>query len=230
MRVHGAHCGALGSAQITSSIIPVGQRKRKTRRWLQEHRGDEYVRRAGKLGYRSRAAFKLEQMDRRDRLFRPGQVVVELGAAPGGWTQYIAQRLGGKGAIFALDLIAMDPLPGVRHLCGDFTDPATRRALAGALGGRGVDLVISDMAPKITGVAVTDQARAAELGAAVLEFASQVLVPGGRLLLKMFAGEEAHHLERLCAASFAQSVVRKPDASRSRSREIYLLNSGFGRR
>lgn len=205
----------------------MGQRKRKTRRWLNEHRRDQYVRRAESSGYRSRAAFKLEQIDRRDRLVRPGQVIVELGAAPGGWTQYLARRLGGTGALFTVDEIAMAPVPGVHHLCGDFTDPATRQTLSRALTGRPVDLVISDMAPKITGVAVIDQAKSRELALTVLEFARQVLVPGGRLLVKLFSGDEVRDLVKVYAESFAESVVRKPDASRSRSREIYLLSSGF---
>lgn len=205
----------------------MGRRKQKTKRWLREHSQDPYVRRAETSGFRSRAAFKLQEIDQKDRLVRPGQRVVELGSAPGGWTQYLAERLGGRGLLVTVDLLEMQPIAGSVHLQGDFTDPGLQRALAEVLRGEPVDLVISDLAPNITGVTVMDQARGREIWAAVLEFARQALAPGGGLLLKLFAGEEAQQIAKVCAQWFDKSVVRKPHASRSRSSEYYLLNQGF---
>lgn len=203
------------------------RRKQKTKRWLSQHSRDPYVRRAGSEGYRSRAAYKLQQIDEKERLIRPGQTIVELGAAPGGWTQYIARRQQGKGTLVAVDLLDMAPVSGTAYIQGDFTDAAVRERIAEAVAGSPVDLVISDLAPNLTGVAVRDQAQAGALWIAVLEFATQVLAPGGNLLLKLFTGEEAEAIVRQCRSQFSSSVVRKPDASRSRSREFYLLNRGF---
>jgi len=205
----------------------MGQRKRKTRQWLRRHEADPYVRRAVQQGYRSRAAFKLEDIDQRDRLLRPGMTVVELGAAPGGWTQYIARRLGGNGKVVAVDVVPMGDIAGVDFVHGDFLDPATLQAVQQSLGQRQADLVISDMAPKLTGIDATDQARTIELAEAALSFAEAVLVPGGSLLLKLFSGGESSAFRARCAARFSQSLVRKPAASRARSREFYLLNRGF---
>ncbi len=202
-------------------------RKRKTKRWLQEHRSDHYVRRADAEGYRSRAAFKLEQIDRKNRLLRSGMTVVELGAAPGGWSQYLARRLRNKGRLITLDLLPMQAVSGVEHLQGDFTDPSVRELLKQQINNAPVDLVISDMAPNITGIAATDEARRAELWSAVLEFSREILAPGGSLLLKLFAGDEAQQLRQRCKQLFSKSLARKPDASRAHSSEYYLFNQGF---
>ncbi len=197
--------------------------------WLAEHFEDEYVRRAQKEGYRSRAAYKLMELDARDRLIRPGLTVVDLGAAPGGWAQYVAGRLARQGRLVVIDLLPIAPVPGAEVIQGDITDPAVVARLLQALGGRTVDLVLSDMAPNISGVGVTDQARAMGLAETALEFARQVLGPGGRLVIKVFQGPGFDELRRALAGAFEKVVTRKPKASRARSAEIYLVASGFRR-
>jgi 23S rRNA (uridine2552-2'-O)-methyltransferase len=203
------------------------RRKKKTRAWLREHINDEFVRLAQKQGYRSRAAYKLKEIDKRDRLLRPGLRVVDLGAAPGGWTQYAKQRIGSTGKLVALDILPMDPIPGVYILQEDFTEPAALSALDHWLQGKQVDLVISDMAPNISGIAVADQAKATYLAELALDFASRSLRPGGSLLIKTFQGEGFPALRQAMLVQFGKLVSRKPKASRVRSREIYLLGKDF---
>jgi 23S rRNA (uridine2552-2'-O)-methyltransferase len=190
---------------------------------MREHVTDRYVRQAKTQGYRSRAAFKLEQLARRDKLLRPGMTVVDLGAAPGGWSQVAAQSIGPKGRVIAVDIQEMQPIPGVEFIHGDFGQEATVQRLEQALGARRADLVLSDMAPNISGIAVVDQARAAHLAEIALEFSLKWLKPGGNLLVKAFHGEAYESLRRQLAPHFVQVVTRKPDASRSRSPEMYLL-------
>jgi 23S rRNA (uridine2552-2'-O)-methyltransferase len=174
-------------------------------------------------GARSRATFKLEEIDRLERLLAPGRVVVDLGAAPGGWSQYAARVLGARGLVVALDLLPMDELPGVSFLQGDFRDPETVARLEALLGGRPVDLVMSDLAPNMTGVDIVDQARAEELGELPLGFAGHILAPGGALLMKVFQGAGFNALLADARRRFASVRIRKPAASRQRSAETYLV-------
>jgi 23S rRNA (uridine2552-2'-O)-methyltransferase len=202
-------------------------RSKSSGRWLREHFDDPYVRQAQALGLRSRAAFKLLEIDDRDHLLRPGLTVVDLGAAPGGWSQVVADRVGPQGRVFALDLLAIEPLPGVTLLQGDFTDQALLDRLLERLAGRPVDLVLSDMAPNMSGMKAVDQPRAALLAELALDCARQVLRPGGDLLLKMFQGAGFDPLLAELRAAFTKVVVRKPQASRPRSREVYLLARNY---
>ncbi len=202
-------------------------RTKSSKAWLAEHFTDEFVKRAQQEGFRSRAVYKLEEIDRRDHLLRPGMTVVDLGAAPGGWSQYVVQRVGASGRVLALDILPMDPLPGVRVLQGDFTEQAVLDDLVVLLEGRPVDLVISDMAPNISGVGVADQARAMYLTELALDFAVQALRTGGDLLMKTFQGQGYAELHQRLKGNFERVLVRKPRASRPRSREIYLVGKGF---
>jgi len=192
-----------------------------------EHERDEFVLRARREGLRSRAAYKLEEIADQDRLLRPGMCVVDLGAAPGGWTQVAVSRVGPAGKVVALDRRPMAPVPGAEVLTGDCTDPAVLAGLRERLGGRPVDLVISDMAPDISGIGPTDAARAAELVRIAAAFAGEVLRPGGAFLVKLFQGVDAAEFRRALGARFGTVTVRKPRASRSRSPEMYLLARGF---
>lgn len=202
-------------------------RSKSSERWLREHFGDAFVRQAQALGLRSRAAFKLLEIDQRDRLLRPGLTVVDLGAAPGGWAQVAADKVGPGGQVVALDLLPIEPLPGVTVLQGDFTEQAVLDRLLGELDGRPVDLVLSDMAPNMSGMKAVDQPRAALLAELALDCARQVLRPKGDLLLKMFQGEGFDPLLAELRAAFTKVVVRKPKASRPRSREVYLLARNY---
>lgn len=198
-----------------------------SRRWLKEHHDDPFVLKARKEGYRSRAAYKLLEIDRRDRLLRPGGVVVELGAAPGGWSQVAAQRVGRKGAVIALDRLPMDPLPGVDVIEADFgADDAIGKIMA-ILQGRPVDLVISDMAPNISGMDAVDQPRSVYLAELALDFALKVLRPGGDILIKIFQGAGIDEFRAELRRHFRSVAIRKPESSRARSREVYLLARDF---
>ncbi|MEZ5589397.1 MAG: 23S rRNA (uridine(2552)-2'-O)-methyltransferase RlmE [Gammaproteobacteria bacterium] len=203
-------------------------RSKSSARWLKEHFEDEYVKRARQEGYRSRAVFKLQEIDNKDALFKPGLVVVDLGAAPGGWSQYAIQRLQDTGEVIALDILPMDPLAGVTVLQGDFREPEVLEQLLQVLNKRAVDLVISDMAPNTSGVSVVDQSRMMYLAELALDFAKQQLRPGGDLLLKVFQGEGFDELLRELRATFDRVLVRKPKASRARSKELYLLARNYG--
>jgi 23S rRNA (uridine2552-2'-O)-methyltransferase len=215
-------------------VIPcIGQqiekmkKKKSSRRWLDRHFNDEYVKQAQKEGYRSRAAFKLLEIQERDRLLKPGQVVVDLGAAPGGWSQIAGKLVGKGGQVVALDILEMEPLPDVAFLQGDFREEKVLKQLTLQLSGRQVDLVISDMAPNVTGVASVDQPRAIYLCELALEFARGHLRPGGGFLAKVFQGEGFDEFVRDLRDSFGRVVTRKPAASRSQSREVYLVGSNF---
>ena len=202
-------------------------RSKSSGQWLAEHFSDEYVKRARKEGYRSRAIYKLKEIDERDKLLRPGLVVVDLGAAPGAWTQYVKERVGPKGRVIALDILPMEALPGVEVLQGDFNEPATLDLLLTTLGGQPVDLVISDIAPNISGVEGVDQARVMGLAELALDFATRVLKPGGGYLVKVFQGRGFNELYKEMQRRFERVVTRKPKASRARSAELYLLATGF---
>ena len=198
-------------------------RTTSSRNWLREHESDPYVLKARKEGWRSRAAYKLIEIDQKDRLLRPGATVVDLGAAPGSWLQYAARRIGPGGRLVAIDLLEVAPVPGAQIVRGDFTSEAGLQEVLTLLAGRRVDLVLSDMAPNISGVASMDQARAAHLCELALAFALDHLAPDGAFLVKTFqgAGYPAFRAEML--ASFETVASRKPAASRDRSSELYLL-------
>lgn len=193
---------------------------------MKEHFDDEFVKRAQREGYRSRAVFKLEEIQRKDHILKPGMSVVDLGAAPGGWSQYALGLVGRKGRIVAMDILAMEPLPGVEFLQGDFREEAVLEALLNRLNGREIDLVMSDIAPNITGVDAVDQPRAIYLAELAVDFADRVLRPGGDLLVKLFQGEGFDPLLKDLRARYDKVVMRKPRASRPRSREVYALARG----
>ncbi len=199
------------------------KRSKTSKAWMREHLNDVYVQQAKTSGYRARAAFKLIEIDDKDKLMRSGMTVVDLGAAPGSWSQVAAARVGSQGQVFALDLLEIAPIPGVRFIQGDFQDDAILREIEAALGDRTVDLVISDMAPNISGVGVADQARAIGLCELALDFAQSHLKPGGTLLVKVFQGSGFDEFRRAMQDAFEAVVVRKPAASRDRSTEVYLL-------
>jgi 23S rRNA (uridine2552-2'-O)-methyltransferase len=194
--------------------------------WMQEHVNDHWVKEATRRGYRSRAAFKLMELAERDKLLRPGMRAVDLGSAPGSWSQVLREKLGRQGMIVALDLLDMDPLPGVRFLKGDFREDEVLAALSGMLDGDLVDLVLSDLSPNISGIESADQARSVHLGELALEFAQQWLRPGGDLVIKAFQGEGFTEFQRQLQQHFDKVYVRKPKASRDRSREVYLVAKG----
>lgn len=202
-------------------------KSKSSKKWLQEHFGDAFVRRSKAEGYRSRASYKLLALHEKDRLFRPGMTVVDLGSAPGGWSQVAEPLVRPGGQVLASDILAMEPVPGVEFVQGDFTEESCLMEIMERLGGRPVDLVISDMAPNMSGIAEIDQPRAMHLIELAQEFASQTLKPGGSLLMKVFQGQGFDELQRSLRSDYATVVNRKPDASRSRSREVYVLARGF---
>jgi 23S rRNA (uridine2552-2'-O)-methyltransferase len=195
--------------------------------WMQEHVNDHFVKEANRLGYRSRAAFKLVELAARDHLLRPGMRVVDLGSSPGSWAQVLHEKLGPTGEIVAIDLLPMAPVRGVTFIQGDFREDEGLAAVEAALGGRRVDLVVSDLAPNLSGVESADQARSVHLGELALEFARQWLQPGGDLVVKAFQGGGFAELQRSLQACFDKVYVRKPKASRDRSREVYLVAKGL---
>ncbi len=195
-------------------------------RWMAEHFSDPYVKRAQAQGYRSRAAFKLEEIDARDHVLRAGDLVADLGSAPGGFAQYAARRVGPGGRVVAVDILPMAPLSGVDFIQGDFTDPACLAHVRAALGGP-ADLVISDMAPNISGIAAADQAHAMGLAEMALEFAAACLAAEGRCLIKAFQGAGFPELLAEMRRRFSRVATRKPPASRPRSPEVYLLGTGL---
>lgn len=196
-------------------------------RWLQEHHKDEYVLRARKDGYRSRAAYKLLEIQEKDQILKPGMTIVDLGAAPGGWSQVASEIVGEHGLIIAIDLLKMDPIPFTKVFQADFTEAEAWAALQQALGGRRVDCVLSDMAPNLTGHKTIDQLKSAGLVESAIEFALQSLKPNGDFLAKIFEGEGCDGCKKLLQQHFKKVLIRKPKSSRDRSAEIYLLAQGF---
>ena len=203
------------------------KRTRTSKAWMHEHVTDPYVQQAKAEGYRSRASYKLMEIDDRDRLIRPGGTVVDLGAAPGGWSQVAAHRTKGNGRVVALDLLEMDGLSGVQFIQGDFREESVLRQLETLLAGERVDLVLSDMAPNISGVPVSDQARIMHLAELGLDFCRQWLKPEGAFLVKVFQGYGYEDFVREMKLVFRSVATRKPDASRDRSAEVYLLGKGL---
>ena len=203
-------------------------RSKSSRRWLDRQAHDPYVQRAQAEGWRSRAAFKLLELDAKDRFLRPGARVVDLGAAPGGWSQVAQKAVGAGGRVLALDLLPMEPIPGVTFLQGDFREEEVLRTLESQLGQGPVDVVISDMAPNVSGMAAVDQPRATHLAELALAFAEEHLAKGGSLVVKLFQGAGFDPFVAQCRQRFARVALRKPAASRPESREVYLVARGFG--
>jgi 23S rRNA (uridine2552-2'-O)-methyltransferase len=193
---------------------------------MRRHVNDEFVKRAQSAGYRSRAAFKLIELQQKDRFIKPGHMVVDLGAAPGGWSQLVREWVGPGGDVVALDILPMDPLPGVHSIEADFTTPAALAALEQYLAGREVNVVISDMAPNVSGIMAVDQPRAMYLAELALDFALSMLRQGGTFVTKIFQGEGSDAFLKELRANFQRVVVRKPKASRPESREVYMVAIG----
>ncbi|MEQ5835452.1 23S rRNA (uridine(2552)-2'-O)-methyltransferase RlmE [Marinobacter sp. NFXS9] len=202
-------------------------RSKSSKRWLKEHFDDEYVKRSQVDGYRSRASYKLIELDDKDRFFKPGQVVVDLGAAPGGWSQVAMERIGHNGRVVASDILDMNPIAGVDFLQGDFTEQSVLDKLLDLLGEARADVVISDMAPNMSGMPAVDIPKAMDLVELALDMAKQVLRPDGVFVAKVFQGEGFDSLLKDMKTNFRTVVSRKPGASRSRSREVYQVCRGF---
>lgn len=202
------------------------KRSASSSHWLQEHFSDKYVQQAKKKGFRSRAWFKLEEIQQSDNIFKPGMTVVDLGAAPGGWSQYVVQQLGNKGRIIACDLLPMDPIVGVDFLQGDFRDELVLKALLDRVGDNKVQVVMSDMAPNMSGTPAVDIPRSMYLVELALDMCRDVLAPGGSFIVKVFQGEGFDEYLGQIRSLFTKVKVRKPDASRSRSREVYIVATG----
>jgi 23S rRNA (uridine2552-2'-O)-methyltransferase len=198
-------------------------RSKSSEGWLKEHFDDEFVARAQQEGYRSRATYKLLEINEKDKLLKRGMTVVDLGAAPGGWSQIAADIVADEGMVVALDILPMDALPGVEVLEGDFQEEEVFNQLLATLGGRPVDLVMSDMAPNMSGMRSIDQPKAMYLCELTLDLARNVLKPGGNMLLKLFQGAGSEEFIKECRKNFRKVVIRKPAASRARSREVYVL-------
>ena len=201
---------------------------RTSKAWMQEHLNDEFVKRAQKDGYRARAAYKLMEIDDKDRLIKTGMTIVDLGSTPGSWSQVAVQRLNGQGRIIALDILDMAPIAGVTFIQGDFREASVLKMLEEKIGNLPVDLVIADMAPNISGVKDADQAGAAYLTELALDFSQQWLKPNGNFLVKVFIGSGFDDIVKTMRGQFDKVVTRKPKASRDRSNEVYLL--GLGRK
>ncbi len=205
----------------------MAKKRSSSKAWLKEHRDDPYVQQAQREGYRSRACYKLLELQERDHLIRPGMTVLDLGSAPGGWSQVAVELVGHRGRVIASDILPMDNLAGVEFILGDFTEDAVFEAILAAIGEAPVDVVISDMAPNMSGVNAVDQPRSMYLVELALDMARQVLAPGGSFVAKVFQGEGFDELFRDARSAFAKVLTRKPKASRPRSREVYLVATGF---
>jgi len=200
--------------------------KQKNNQWMQRHVKDNFVKQAQNDGYRSRAAYKLLELNDKDKLFKPGMCVVDIGAAPGGWSQVAAMMVGDKGRIIALDILPMDSFAQVEFIQGDFTEDSVFKTLMDTLNGQAVDLVICDIAPNISGVRLVDQSKAMYLVELALDFAQQVLKPGGNFAVKVFEGEGLDEFRQTARGMFSKVLNRKPKASRDESRELYIVGKG----
>lgn len=217
---------ALPQARSDMATRSMASRSKSSQRWLKEHFADPYVKKAQAEGLRSRAAYKLEELVERDRLLKPGMVVVDLGAAPGGWSQWVRQALGDSGRVIALDILEMPTLAGVEFLHGDFREDAVLSSLEASLNGLPVDLVLSDMAPNKSGMDAVDQPRMMHLAELAMDFADHHLRPGGTFLIKLFQGVGSDDYIRELRRRYAKVSIRKPAASRKRSPEVYALAQG----
>ena len=200
---------------------------KSSKKWLEERAKDKYVKKSKQAGYRSRASFKLLEIQEKDNVIKPGMTVVDLGCAPGGWSQVAKNLVGDKGTVLATDILPMAPIPGVRFIQGDFTDNAVFENLVASIKGESADLVISDMAPNITGIRSIDQSGSIHLAELALDFARSILGEGAYFLVKVFEGEGTAEFRKLVSFEFEKVSVRKPKASRTRSREMYLLAEKF---
>lgn len=212
---------------MTPPLNPLRKKHRFSKAWMHEHVTDPYVREASRRGYRSRAAFKLQELAERDHLFRPGMTAVDLGAAPGSWSQVLRERLGPKSRIVAIDLLPMQALAGIRCIRADFDQDQGVAMIEKALGGAPVDLVVSDMSPNLSGIDVADQARSIRLAELALDFARTHLKPGGDLVVKVFQGAGLDAFQRDVRGHFTKTYLRKPKASRDRSREHFVVAKGL---
>ena len=203
------------------------KRTNSSKRWLDEHFNDVYVKKAQAEGYRSRAIYKLKEVDEKEKLLKPRMTVVDLGAAPGGWTQYVTEKLQGRGFIVALDILPMDAFPDVTFIHGDFREDSVLQELINLIPERSLDLLLSDMAPNMSGTTEIDIPRAMYLVELAFDFAEKMLKPGGTMLVKVFHGSGFDDIVKQARASFEKVVIRKPSASRSRSKETYLLAKGY---
>lgn len=202
-------------------------RSKSSAEWLREHVDDIYVQKAQQDGYRTRASYKLIELDEKDQLIKPGMTIIDLGAAPGGWSQVVSRKLNGNGVIIASDILPMDPIADVNFIQGDFTEESVFEELMGIVNGRPVDLVISDMAPNMSGQASIDQPGSMYLVELALDMARQVLKPNGQFVAKVFQGDGFDEYVKALRESFSKVLIRKPKASRARSREVYVVGKGF---
>lgn len=202
-------------------------KKKPSKEWVQKQNNDPYVKQARESHYRSRAVYKLQEIDQKDRLIKPDYCVVDLGSAPGSWSQYAAEKIGIKGRIVAVDILPMEPIEGVLFTQGDFTEEEVEIAFLEQVGEQKADLVISDMAPNLTGIRVTDQARSMAMAELVHDFSLKVLKPGGDLLIKLFEGAGTNEYRQLLRQHFSKVMTRKPGASRDKSREFYILARSY---
>lgn len=203
------------------------KRSNSSARWLAEHENDAYVQEARRLGYRCRAVFKLKELQEKDRILKPGQIVVDLGAAPGGWSQWARPLLGNRGKLIALDILPMEPVPDVEFICGDFREESVLKQLEQSVGGHAVDVVMSDMAPNMSGIDVADAASSLYLCELALDFAKAHLKSKGVFVAKVFQGEGFDGYIKAVRQAFETVTIRKPKASRPRSREVYLVARNF---
>lgn len=203
------------------------KRSNSSARWLAEHENDPYVQESRRLGYRSRAVFKLKEIQEKDRILKPGQIVVDLGAAPGGWSQWARPLLGNKGRLIALDILPMEPVPEVEFICGDFREESVLKQLEQSVGTQAVDLVLSDMAPNISGIDTADAAASLYLCELALDFARAHLKSKGVFVTKVFQGDGFDGYIKTVRQAFEAVTIRKPKASRPRSREVYLVARSF---
>jgi 23S rRNA (uridine2552-2'-O)-methyltransferase len=195
--------------------------------WLQRQKKDPYVKQAQQSHYRSRAIYKLQEIDQKDKLIKPNSCVVDLGSAPGSWSQYASEKVKSRGRIISVDILPMEPIERVLFVLGDFTDETVENECLGHIGKQGADLVISDMAPNLTGIRVTDQARSMAMAELIYEFCHQALKPGGDLLIKLFEGAGTEQYRKLLKERFTSIMTRKPGASRDESREFYVLARSY---
>tara|TARA_R110000782_G_scaffold41101_4_gene94537 strand:+ start:4895 stop:5512 length:618 start_codon:yes stop_codon:yes gene_type:complete len=201
--------------------------KKSNKQWLHAQNKDQYVKQARESHYRSRAIYKLQEIDQKDKLIKPNTCVVDLGSAPGSWSQYASEQVKANGRVISVDILPMEPIERVLFILGDFTDEAVENECIGHIGKQGADLVISDMAPNLTGIRITDQARSLALAELVYDFCHQVLKPGGDLVIKLFEGAGTDEYRRLLKERFAKVMTRKPGASRDQSREFYVLARSY---
>ena len=202
-------------------------KKKSSKQWLKSQNRDPYVKKARQSHFRSRAVYKLQEINQKDKLIKPNYCVIDLGSSPGGWSQYLSSIIDSRGSIIAIDILPMEPLDRVFCILGDFTEEIVQKQCIKKVGKQGADLVISDMSPNLTGIRVTDQSRNIALAELIYAFCTQILKPGGNLLIKLFEGEGTHEYRQLLQDNFAKVLTRKPKASRGNSREFYVLARSY---